>query len=183
MANIKVRGTQHAYQVSNEEALEIKRIWKDDSYKPDQKIDLGPLSFKKADVQIIELGEAVSYRRGVDLSDPIKREEVRQFEMKFNEWCQKQPKEKQVIEFWLEEKKIISFIQPPEINKTFGIYERWQLGRIVIHDAVAYTSDNQNYDAMKAMRNFASRSLPQDLETQKETLFDPEELNVKDIPF
>jgi len=181
VANIKVRGTQHTYQVSNEEAQEIKRIWKDDSYRPDQKIDLGPISFKKADVQIIEMGENVSYRRGIDLSDPIKREEVRQFEMKFNEWCQKQAKEKQLIEFWLEEKKIISFIQPPELDK-WG-YERYQLGRLVIHDPVAYTIDNQNYDAMKAMRNFASRSLSQDLETQKETLFESEEINVKDIPF
>ena len=177
MANIKVRGTQHTYQVSEKEAQEIKRIWKDDYYKPDQKIDLGPLSFKKGDITLIETGYDDSDRRNIDLSDPIKREEVRQFEKELTDWQNTQPEGKQSFEHWCIFKKIIGF-HPPKND-----FQRWELSQSVVYNPGAYTEYTKKYSAMCSMRNFEARTLPPNLESQKETLFEPEEINVKDIPF
>lgn len=179
MANIKIRGTQRTYGVSENEALEIKRIWKDDNYRTDQKIDLGPISFKKGDIQLIEMDEIISAKRGIDLSDPIKREEVRQFEKEFNEFIQEQPKEKRTFEHYLKDRKIVSF-SVSRIAQS-GI-ERFDTGKMIIHDTQLFNEIYQKYNAIQAMKTYEEKNMPE-LKDFKQTEFLMDEINVKDIPF
>ena len=176
MAQLKIRGLQNIYHLKESEAEEIKEVWNNDQFRPDHKINLGPLSFKKSDIQLIEMGsESTNYR--IDLSDSVQREEIRQFEKEFESFQESQPENKRSFEHWLISKRIIGF-RPPRDD-----FKRVELSKIWVFNPNLFTEYNKKYSALMAMKSFAERQLPTDLETQKETLFESEEINVKDIPF
>ncbi|MEK6881642.1 MAG: hypothetical protein AABY22_18630, partial [Nanoarchaeota archaeon] len=85
------------------------------------------------------------------------------------------------FDHWLMEKRIISFSRPVKVAKS-GL-ERFDLGSMVVHNTGLFTEYNQKYAAMNSMREYALRRLPPDLTAQKETMFEQEEIDVKDIPF
>ena len=176
MAQLKLRGFQRIYKIKEEEAEEIKEVWKNDQHRPDTKLEIGPLNFRKSDIQIIEMEDRVINGRGIDLSDPLRREEVWQFENEFNEFLEGQPKEKQTIEHYLQDRKLASF-QKPRIAQSG--YERF--GMMSIINPQVFSGVYQKYGAMQAMSAYEERNMPE-LDKAKETLFS-DEINVKEIPF
>ena len=181
MAQIKIRGITNIYTIRENEALEIKDVWENDQCRPDHKISIGPISFKKGDIQLIQLEENNVFQKGIDLSDPLQRENVRQFEKEFNDFCASQLEPQRTFEHFLQDKKIISFRRPARIAQS-GM-ERFDLGLMMIHNTILFEEYNQKHAAINFMREYAEKRLPKDLENQKDTMFESEEINVKDIPF
>ena len=179
MANLKLRGYQRIYTITEEEGLEIKEIWKDDKYRFDYKIDIGPIGFRKSDIQIIEMGDEVSAKRGIDLADPIQREEVSRFEKEYTEFMTAQPKEKQTLEHYIKHKKVASFFQPRIAQSGM---ERFNQGKTIIHNPIAFQDIWQKQAAMTAMQAYTERNMPEHQEF-RDTKFSADEINVKEIPF
>ena len=182
MAQLKLRGIQQIYTLNESEAEMVKGIFSGSSYHPGHIIEIGQLSFKKSEIQLIQMEDNFSdNRKGINLSDPAKHEEVKKFEEEFNDFITSQPEEKRTFDHWLIEKRIISFSRPVKIAKS-GL-ERFDPGSMVVHNTGLFTEYNQKYAAMNSMREYALRQLPPDLKAQKETMFESEEINISQIPF
>lgn len=60
MAKLKLKGIQNLYDINRKEAEEVLRIFKEVSYNPNQKINIGQLSFEKRDIALIDMGEGLA---------------------------------------------------------------------------------------------------------------------------
>mgnify|MGYP001592951784 CR=1 FL=1 len=182
MAQIKIRGITNIYTIRENEALEIKDVWEKDIYRPDHKISIGPISFKKGDIQLIQLEENNVFQKGINLSDPIKREEIKQFEKDFLTFCETQSQEKQTFNHWLIELKIINFIKLPCVAQS-GL-EGFDLGSMILHKPETFNDYSQKWNALQTMKGYRARQLLTEIQNAKETMFEmSDEINVKDIPF
>ena len=127
MANIFLRGKNEPYGLSETDAKDIKEIWKDNSYPPNHKIDLGPISFEKRDIKLIEIAdEKKGDRWEWDIDNPEWRAKVRKFEtewLAFLETVEKKYKTFQCFA-WMQ-RAITCSGEPLITSRGTAIWENW----------------------------------------------------------
>ena len=166
MAKLYIKTLQNPYSISDKDAKEINSLWMDDSLPPSTKFSVGPLSFEKNQIKLIDTEFTETKTQGLDIDDPAIRQVVKDFEFELNG--------RHINQYLLDEK--ITTKQPPPY--------------IIYGDAIVRGRENNFSEAwnkwsalgtLKRRRQFAQKQE----ELDKENLINKfsDEINVKDIPF
>ena len=156
------------------------------SGRPSSMYQIGPLTVRASSIRMVQNDdyERKTFKRGIDLSDPAKREEVKQFEREFNEFLSDQPNEKQTFEHYLVFLKVIHFSKAPQVAQ--GGYERFSIGSMLVHDYLKYDELFQKHSALADLQVRRAYAETKELEGYDKILpqISPDdEINVTDIPF
>lgn len=180
MAILKLKGINLEYNITEAEAQKLNEIFLNDRVAGSEVMKIGPISFRKSEIKLIQIDEVRALTGLIDLSDPAQRTEIEQFEKDFLAFIATQSKEKQTFDHWLINLGIIGFAKPSRIVQS-GL-EGFDQGSMLIYKPQTYGEYSKKWSAYNYMgwyREKKSLVIP-----EKETLFEmSDEINVKDIPF
>ena len=93
MAKLYIKTLNNPYNISDDDAAEISRLWNDSMLSPSTKFNVGPLSFEKSQIKLIDLETfGVEDAKRYNIDDPGTRQMIKDFEMelngrRINEYC------------------------------------------------------------------------------------------------
>lgn len=179
MAQLKIRGLKDIYTISEPDALNVKQVWENDTYRPEHKMSIGALSFKKGDIQVIQMeGQDKFSDTRLNLGDPAQKQIVLDFEREYQEF--RQGREGVFIyEQFLADKGIVRCED-----------EECRPARIIILKPHEFTEYNKKWSALNFLwvyRQEAGNKDMSELMKDKKALEgifgEKEEINIADIPF